>query len=75
MFVFGRGILKQDPYTQQPIALLRHAFDYEAWHDRVKLQPRDFQKCQFLSCMNPTPGSFYAATKGMIAARQKSGSF
>ena len=45
--------------TQQPIALLRQAFDYEAWYDRVKLQPREMQKCQFLSCMNPTAGSFF----------------
>ena len=45
--------------TQQPIALLRQAFDYEAWYDRIKLQPREMQKCQFLSCMNPTAGSFY----------------
>jgi dynein heavy chain len=51
---------KVDKYgTQQPIALLRQAFDYEAWYDRVKLQPREMQKCQFLSCMNPTAGSFF----------------
>ena len=34
--------------TQQPIALLRQAFDYEAWYDRIKLQPREMQKCQVL---------------------------
>ena len=45
--------------TQQPIALLRQGFDYEAWYDRTKLTLKEVHKLQYLSCMNPTAGSFF----------------
>jgi dynein heavy chain len=44
--------------TQQPIALLRQGFDYAAWYDRAKLTLKEVHNLQFLSCMNPTAGSF-----------------
>ncbi len=44
--------------TQQPIALLRQGVDYAAWYDRGKLTLKEVQNIQFLSCMNPTAGSF-----------------
>ena len=45
--------------TQQPIALLRQGFDYAAWYDRTKLTLKEVHNLQFLSCMNPTAGSFF----------------
>eukprot|EP00741_Cyanophora_paradoxa_P005992 tig00000955_g5810.t1 len=44
--------------TQQPIALLRQHMDYQSWYDRAKLQLKEIHNCQYLSCLNPTAGSF-----------------
>lgn len=32
--------------------------DYGHWYDRVKLSLKEIQNCQFMTCMNPTAGSF-----------------
>eukprot|EP00744_Colponema_vietnamica_P001598 GILI01002635.1.p1 GENE.GILI01002635.1~~GILI01002635.1.p1 ORF type:complete len:2087 (-),score=720.86 GILI01002635.1:371-6598(-) len=48
-----------DPYnTQTSIELLRQHIDYGHWFDRAKLFLKDVNNCQYISCMNPTAGSF-----------------
>ncbi|RHZ17115.1 hypothetical protein DYB37_003140 [Aphanomyces astaci] len=49
-----------DPYhTQSALALLRQLMDYNHWYDRIKFTVKQVVDCQFVSCMNPTGGSFY----------------
>ncbi|XP_037954213.1 dynein beta chain, ciliary [Teleopsis dalmanni] len=45
-------------YTVQPHTLIRQFMDYRHWYDRVKMTLRDIHNCQFVSCMNPSAGSF-----------------
>jgi dynein heavy chain len=48
-----------DPYgTVQPHTLLRQHFDYKHWYDRQKLTLKEINNIQYVSCMNPTAGSF-----------------
>jgi dynein heavy chain, axonemal len=42
----------------QPHTLLRQHLDYKHWYDRQKLTLKEIQNCQYVSCMNPTAGSF-----------------
>ena len=59
-FIDDINMPQVDKYgTQQPIALLRQLFDYDGWYSRDKLTWRDIQNVQFVSCLNPTAGSFY----------------
>lgn len=59
-FVDDINMPKLDPYmTQTPIALLRQHFDYGHWYDLEKLQHKNVGNTQYLSCMNPTAGSFF----------------
>lgn len=44
--------------TQAPIALLRQSLDYSGWYDRQKIVLKEVQATQYLTCMNPTAGSF-----------------
>jgi dynein heavy chain len=44
--------------TQEPIALLRQVMDYRAWYGRAKMDYKEIRDCQFVSCMNPSSGSF-----------------
>lgn len=44
--------------TVQAHTLIRQYMDYRHWYDRAKLSLKDIQQCQFISCMNPTAGSF-----------------
>lgn len=44
--------------TVQPHTLIRQHLDYGHWYDRSKLTLKDIRKCQYVSCMNPTAGSF-----------------
>ena len=44
--------------TVQPHSLLRQHLDYKHWYDRQKLTLKEIQNCQYISCMNPTSGSF-----------------
>lgn len=44
--------------TVQPHTLIRQHLDYGHWYDRSKLTLKEIQNCQYVSCMNPTAGSF-----------------
>lgn len=45
--------------TQSALALLRQYLDYGHWYDRSKFTIKQIQNVQFLSCMNPSAGSFF----------------
>ncbi len=44
--------------TQQPIALLLQHMDYGEWYERTKLTLKQIQGVQYISCLNPSAGSF-----------------
>ena len=44
--------------TQSAIALMRQHLDYTSWYDPVKLILKTVVDCQYVTCMNPTAGSF-----------------
>jgi dynein heavy chain len=44
--------------TVQPHTLLRQHLDYNHWYDRQKLILKEIHNTQYVSCMNPTAGSF-----------------
>ena len=44
--------------TVQPHTLLRQHLDYNHWYDRQKLTLKEIHGVQYVSCMNPTAGSF-----------------
>lgn len=44
--------------TVSPHTLIRQHLDYGHWYDRNRLTIKDIHNCQYLSCMNPTSGSF-----------------
>lgn len=44
--------------TVQPHTLIRQHLDYNHWYDRGRLSLKDIHNCQYVSCMNPTAGSF-----------------
>ncbi|KAK7475395.1 hypothetical protein BaRGS_00033345, partial [Batillaria attramentaria] len=45
-------------YTVQPHTLIRQHIDHGHWYDRSKLSLKDIHNTQYVSCMNPTAGSF-----------------
>lgn len=58
-FIDDMNMPEVDKYfTVQPHTLLRQYMDYQHWYDRQKLTLKDIHNVQFLSCMNPTAGSF-----------------
>merc|ERR1712048_1009373 len=58
-FVDDMNMPEVDTYgTVQPHTLLRQYMDYHHWYDRAKLTLKDISNVQFVSCMNPTAGSF-----------------
>ncbi|PSN32950.1 Dynein beta chain [Blattella germanica] len=58
-FLDDMNMPEVDTYgTVQPHTLIRQYMDYGHWYDRIKLQLKDIHNCQFVSCMNPTAGSF-----------------
>lgn len=58
-FVDDINMPEVDTYgTVQPHTLIRQFMDYAHWYDRTKLTLKDITNCQFISCMNPTAGSF-----------------
>ena len=58
-FVDDMNMPEVDKYfTVQPHTLVRACLDYGHWYDRHKLTLKEIQKTQFVSCMNPTAGSF-----------------
>ena len=50
-------------FTVQPHTLLRQHLDYSHWYDRNKLTLKDIHNTQYVSCMNPTAGSFTINTR------------
>ena len=42
----------------QPHTLIRQHIDYSHWYDRQKLSLKEVHNTQYVSCMNPTAGSF-----------------
>ncbi|KAJ7405899.1 dynein axonemal heavy chain 9 [Willisornis vidua] len=44
--------------TVQPHTLLRQHLDYGHWYDRTRLTLKEITNVQYVSCMNPTAGSF-----------------
>ncbi|KAJ8925640.1 hypothetical protein NQ315_009485 [Exocentrus adspersus] len=58
-FIDDMNMPEVDKYfTVQPHTLLRQYMDYQHWYDRQKLTLKDIHNVQFVSCMNPTAGSF-----------------
>ncbi|KAL9894878.1 dynein beta chain, ciliary [Glossina fuscipes] len=58
-FVDDMNMPEVDKYgTVQPHTLIRQFMDYHHWYDRLKMTLRDIHNCQFVSCMNPSAGSF-----------------
>lgn len=58
-FVDDMNMPEVDTYgTVQPHTLIRQYLDYGHWYDRTKLSLKDIHNCQYVSCMNPTAGSF-----------------
>ncbi|XP_050527559.1 dynein beta chain, ciliary isoform X2 [Daktulosphaira vitifoliae] len=58
-FLDDMNMPEVDSYgTVQPHTLIRQHLDYGHWYDRTKLTLKDIHNCQYVSCMNPTAGSF-----------------
>lgn len=58
-FIDDMNMPEVDPFgTVQPHTLIRQHLDYSHWYDRTKLTLKDIHNCQYVSCMNPTAGSF-----------------
>lgn len=58
-FIDDMNMPKVDGYgTVQPHTLIRQHLDYNHWYDRNRLTLKDIHNCQYVSCMNPTAGSF-----------------
>lgn len=58
-FIDDMNMPEVDAYgTVQPHTLLRQHLDYKHWYDRQKLTLKEINNCQYVSCMNPTAGSF-----------------
>ncbi|XP_046432396.1 dynein beta chain, ciliary-like [Neodiprion fabricii] len=58
-FVDDMNMPEVDTYgTVQPHTLIRQHMDYSHWYDREKLTLKDIHNTQYVSCMNPTAGSF-----------------
>lgn len=58
-FIDDMNMPEVDTYgTVQPHTLIREHIDYSHWYDRIKLSLKDIHNVQYVSCMNPTAGSF-----------------
>uniref|UniRef100_W5L8L0 Dynein axonemal heavy chain 17 n=1 Tax=Astyanax mexicanus TaxID=7994 RepID=W5L8L0_ASTMX len=58
-FIDDMNMPEVDAYgTVQPHTLIRQHMDYNHWYDRSKLQLKEIHSVQYVSCMNPTSGSF-----------------
>ncbi|XP_077979817.1 dynein beta chain, ciliary-like [Glandiceps talaboti] len=58
-FVDDMNMPMVDTYgTVQPHTLIRQHMDYRHWYDRTKLSLKEIHNVQYVSCMNPTAGSF-----------------
>ncbi|CUT99220.1 dynein beta chain ciliary [Echinococcus multilocularis] len=45
-------------FTVQPHTLIRQHIDHSHWYDRAKLTLKEVTNAQYVTCMNPTAGSF-----------------
>ncbi|XP_077101765.1 dynein axonemal heavy chain 9 [Siphateles boraxobius] len=58
-FIDDMNMPEVDEYgTVQPHTMIRQHMDYNHWYDRSKLQLKEIHNVQYVSCMNPTAGSF-----------------
>ncbi|OCT60754.1 dynein heavy chain 9, axonemal isoform X2 [Xenopus laevis] len=58
-FIDDMNMPEVDTYgTVQPHTLIRQHMDYGHWYDRSKLSMKEIMNVQYVSCMNPTAGSF-----------------
>ncbi|XP_073516352.1 dynein axonemal heavy chain 9 isoform X1 [Phyllobates terribilis] len=58
-FIDDMNMPEVDTYgTVQPHTLIRQHMDYGHWYDRTKLTIKEIMNVQYVSCMNPTSGSF-----------------
>ncbi|KAG5306381.1 DYHC protein, partial [Pseudoatta argentina] len=58
-FIDDMNMPEVDTYgTVQPHTLIRQHMDYNHWYDRTKLSLKEIHNTQYVSCMNPTAGSF-----------------
>ncbi|XP_045488493.1 dynein beta chain, ciliary [Pieris rapae] len=58
-FIDDMNMPEVDAYgTVQPHTIIRQHLDYNHWYDRTKLTLKDIHNTQYVSCMNPTSGSF-----------------
>ncbi|MEE6489662.1 hypothetical protein FKM82_015640 [Ascaphus truei] len=58
-FIDDLNMPEVDAYsTVQPHTLIRQHLDYSHWYDRQKLIVKEIHNCQYITCMNPTAGSF-----------------
>ncbi|NWH56161.1 DYH9 protein, partial [Geococcyx californianus] len=58
-FIDDLNMPQVDAYgTVQPHTLIRQHLDYGHWYDRTKLSLKEIMNVQYVSCMNPTAGSF-----------------
>uniref|UniRef100_A0A8C2BI93 Dynein axonemal heavy chain 11 n=1 Tax=Cyprinus carpio TaxID=7962 RepID=A0A8C2BI93_CYPCA len=58
-FVDDMNMPEVDAYgTVQPHTLIRQHLDYSHWYDRQRLVLKEIHSCQYITCMNPTAGSF-----------------
>ncbi|XP_030610318.1 dynein axonemal heavy chain 9 isoform X3 [Archocentrus centrarchus] len=58
-FIDDMNMPEVDAYgTVQPHTLIRQHMDYSHWYERNKLLLKEIHNVQYVSCMNPTAGSF-----------------
>ncbi|XP_069917498.1 dynein axonemal heavy chain 9 isoform X4 [Oryctolagus cuniculus] len=58
-FIDDVNMPEVDTYgTVQPHTIIRQHLDYGHWYDRNKLSLKEIMNVQYVSCMNPTAGSF-----------------
>uniref|UniRef100_A0A3P8TGW6 Dynein, axonemal, heavy polypeptide 9 like n=1 Tax=Amphiprion percula TaxID=161767 RepID=A0A3P8TGW6_AMPPE len=58
-FIDDLNMPEVDVYgTVQPHTLIRQHLDYSHWYDRQRLVLKEIHNCQYITCMNPTAGSF-----------------
>ncbi|XP_045149226.1 dynein axonemal heavy chain 9 [Echinops telfairi] len=58
-FIDDMNMPEVDAYgTVQPHTVIRQHLDYGHWYDRNKLFLKEIMNVQYVSCMNPTAGSF-----------------
>ena len=59
VFIDDLNMPALDKYnTQSAIELMKEKQDYSHWWDRAKISVKDIGNTQYVTCMNPTAGSF-----------------